>query len=94
MSCPFTDCGVRYISYLTAMKKMEVSLKRMVRTPFSLFGNSSNARDEGKDEERIRCQMILDVEAFGKDAEALQVKTDTNAHFLSLKEIVYATDQE
>jgi hypothetical protein len=76
------------------MKKMEVSLKRMVRTPFSLFGGSSNTRDEGKDEERIRNQMILDVEALGNDAESLHVKIDTNTHFLSLKEIVYATDQE
>ncbi|CAA7261620.1 unnamed protein product [Cyclocybe aegerita] len=93
----FNNVTQRYISYLTAMKKTEESLRRLKKNkkqPFSLFGSSAGASDEGKDEERIRSQMILDVEAFGRDAQSLQVEVDTNQHFLFLKEMVYASDAE
>lgn len=78
-----------------AMKKTEEGLKRLKKgkkSTFSLFGNAPNLNNEAKDEERIRTQMILDVEAFGKDGESLQVEVDTNKHFIALKEIVYASD--
>ena len=87
----------RYISYLTAIKKAEEPLKRLkkkTRPTFSLFGTSPNVNDDAKDEERIRSQMILDVESFGMDAQSLGVEIDSNPHFASLKEIVYATDPE
>lgn len=77
------------------MKKTEEGLKRLKKgkkSTFSLFGNVPNLNDEAKDEERIRNQMILDVEAFGKDGESLQIKVDTNKHFMALKEMVYASD--
>ncbi|KAJ3515241.1 hypothetical protein NLJ89_g1880 [Agrocybe chaxingu] len=93
----FNNVTQRYISYLTAMKKTEESLKRLKKNkkqPFSLFGTSAGVSDEGKDEERIRSQMILDAEAFGRDAQSLQVEVDTNQHFLFLKEMVYASDVE
>jgi len=79
------------------MRKTEESLKRLKRTkksPFSLFANSGNASDEGKDEERIRTQMVLDVEAFGKDGETLQIETSRNQNFINLKEMVYTVDTE
>lgn len=79
------------------MKKTEESLKRLKRgkkTAFSLFGNSAPANEDGRDEERIRAQMILDVEAFGKDARSLGVAVDDNDHFKNLKEMVYANDGE
>jgi hypothetical protein len=38
--------------------------------------------------------MTLDVESFGKDAQSLGVDIDSNPHFASLKDIVYATDPE
>ena len=79
------------------MKKIEEPLKRLrknKKTPFSLFGSSGTASDEGKDEERIHSQMILDVNAFGKEGLALQVNVDENPYFLTLKEMVYATDPE
>jgi len=87
----------RYISYLTAIKKAEEPLKRLkkkTRPTFSLFGTSPNVNDDAKDEERIRGQMILDVESFGKDAQSMGVDVNSNPHFTSLKEIVYATDPE
>jgi hypothetical protein len=92
---PLIAC--RYISYLTAIKKAEEPLKRLkkkTRPSYSLFGTSPNVNDDAKDEERIRCQMILDVQSFGKDAQSLGVDIDSNSHFASLKEIVYATDPE
>ena len=87
----------RYISYLTAIKKAEEPLKRLkkkTRPTYSLFGTSPNVNDDAKDEGRIRSQMILDVESFCKDAQSLGVDVDSNPHFASLKEIVYATDPE
>jgi hypothetical protein len=79
------------------MKKNEESLKRLRKTKkpaFSLFGGSSSTDDEAKDEERIRAQMILDIEAFGKDARGLGIGVESNTHFKALKEVVYTTDTE
>jgi len=79
------------------MRKTEESLKRLkknTRPAFSLFGSSSNANEDVKDDERIRSQMILDVKAFGKDAVLLQVDVDSNQHFIALKEIVNTPDPE
>ncbi|KAF8161129.1 COG complex component [Crassisporium funariophilum] len=91
----FNNVTQRYISYLTAMKKTEESLKRLKKgkkSPYSLFGNMTSPSDEGRDEERIRNQMVLDAEAFGRDAQSLQVDVETNQSFLILKEMVYASD--
>lgn len=80
------------------MKKTEESLKRLRKTKkptYSLFGGGgSTTEDDGRDEERIRAQMILDVEAFGKDARSLGVAVDDNEHFKQLKDMVYATDSQ
>jgi len=78
------------------MKKTEESLKRLKKgkkTTFSLFGGSSMSKDEdGKDEERIRTQMILDVEAYGKDAELLNVTVDGSESYIALKDMVHTID--
>jgi hypothetical protein len=78
------------------MKKTEESLRRLKKgkkTTFSLFGNPNISKDEeGKDEERIRTQMILDVEAFGKDAESLNVTLDNSEGYKALKDMVYTID--
>ena len=84
----------RYISYLTAMRKTEESLRRLKKgkkSAFSLFG-SANSTEEGRDEERIRDQMGLDAEAFGNDAKSLHVNVETNQNFRILKEMVFASD--
>jgi hypothetical protein len=78
------------------MKKTEESLRRLKKgkkATFSLFGSSNVSKDEdGKDEERIRTQMILDVEAFGKDAESLGVTLDVSESYKALKDMVHTID--
>jgi len=82
----------RYIHYLSAMKKTEESLRRLKKgkkSAFSLFGNSAAAKDDDgrADEEKIRTQMILDVDAFGKDAESLGVDVGHSDTFKILKDL-------
>jgi len=75
------------------MKKTEESLRRLKKgkkTGFSLFSSGSTPADDGKDEERIRHQMALDVEAFGKDATALGVDVEECQAFVQLEENVRA----
>lgn len=75
------------------MKKTEESLRRLKKgkkTGFSLFGPGSAQADDGKDEERIRSQMALDVGAFGKDAIALGVDVEGCQEFVQLEESVRA----
>lgn len=87
---------LRYVYYLSAMKKTEESLRRLKKgkkATFSLFGSANMSKDEeGKDEERIRTQMILDVEAFGKDAESLVVTLDNSEAYNALKDMVHTID--
>lgn len=71
------------------MKKTEESLRRL-KSGFSLFGSSNAGRDGGRDEERIRTQMIIDVAAFGNDAESLGVNVQASQGFKSLSDIVHA----
>ena len=82
----------KYIFYVTAMRKKEESLRKLKKgkkPAFSLFGGAPK-EDDGRDEERIRQQMVLDVEAFGKDAETLGVDVQGNAGFKSLHEMAIA----
>ncbi|KAF8893790.1 oligomeric golgi complex component, COG2-domain-containing protein [Infundibulicybe gibba] len=85
----------RYIYYLTAMRKTEESLRRLKKgkkSGYSLFGNPQD--DEGRDEERIRMQMILDVDAFGKDASALGVHVAQIDSFQQLRSMVHASEDD
>lgn len=86
----------RYVYYLSAMKKTEESLRRLKKgkkATFSLFGTSNPGKDdEGRDEERIRTQMIHDVDAFGKDAQSLGVELDSSESYQALKDMVYAIE--
>jgi hypothetical protein len=82
----------KYIFYVTAMRKKEESLRKLKKgkkPAFSLFGGTPKEED-GRDEERIRQQMVLDVEAFGKDAETLGVDVQGSASFKSLHEMAIA----
>ncbi|KAF7782587.1 hypothetical protein Agabi119p4_1963 [Agaricus bisporus var. burnettii] len=90
----FKSVAHRYISYLTAMRKTEESLRKLKKAKkatFSLFGGATD--DDSRDEERIRTQMILDVEAFGKEAQSLGIDIATNEDYESLKNTVLASDQ-
>ncbi|KAJ7703146.1 oligomeric golgi complex component, COG2-domain-containing protein [Mycena rosella] len=92
----FESVSQRYVYHLTGMKKTEDSLRRLKKgkkSTFSLFGGSTK-EDDGQDEERIRTQMILDVEAFGKDGQLLGVSLDESDSFKSLQEMVRAVDRE
>ncbi|KAH9858848.1 COG complex component [Lenzites betulinus] len=80
----------RYIFFLSAMKKTEESLRRLKKgkkSTYSLFGSSGRDDDGRADEEKIRTQMALDVEAFGREAEALGVVVQENAAYRSLVEM-------
>ncbi|KAG9017709.1 hypothetical protein FRB90_000194 [Tulasnella sp. 427] len=68
------------------MKQAKDSLKRY-KKGFSLFGGGgSRDGDEAKDEERLRSQILLDVEAFGEDARHLGVVVDTSPAYVQLKD--------
>ncbi|KAK7057129.1 oligomeric Golgi complex subunit 2 [Favolaschia claudopus] len=94
----FEAVAQRYVYLLTGMKKTEDSLRKLKRgnmkkPTFSLFGGGGQAKeDDGKDEERIRTQMILDVEAFGTDGQLLGVPLNKSESFKSLTEMVHAVD--
>ncbi|KAH7914152.1 oligomeric golgi complex component, COG2-domain-containing protein [Hygrophoropsis aurantiaca] len=80
----------RYTQYLTAMKRAEGSLRRLEkgrRSALSLFGNA--AKDDSRDEERIRTQMVLDVEAFAQDGKALGVDVTSMDNFKLLHTMVH-----
>lgn len=80
----------RYIYFLAAMRKTEESLRRLKKgkkSTYSLFGTSGRDDDGRADEEKIRMQMVLDVEAFGREAEALGVAVQENAAYRSLVEM-------
>jgi conserved oligomeric Golgi complex subunit 2 len=82
----------KYIFHVTAMRKKEESLRKLKKgkkPAFSLFGGAPK-EDDGRDEERIRQQMVLDVEAFGKDAEALEVDVQRSTSFKCLHEMAIA----
>lgn len=76
------------------MKKTEESLRRLKKgqkATFSLFGGSNTAKDtDHRDEERTRTQMILDVNAFSKDAESLEVDVLASEAFQILHALVHA----
>jgi hypothetical protein len=78
------------------MRKTEESLKRLKKgkkSTFSMFGSAASAKDdEGRDEERIRAQMIIDVDAFGREALVLGVQPDKHDSYRSLKELVHTEE--
>ena len=57
-----------------------------------MFGSTQT--DDSRDEERIQTQMILDVEAFGKEAQFLGIEIEKNEHYAILKNIVLAHDRK
>ena len=77
------------------MKKTEESLKRLKKgkkSTFSMFGGAPSAKDEGQDEERIRAQMVIDVEAFGQDTLILGVDPEKHDSYKALKELVHTVE--
>lgn len=86
----FEVVAQRYIYFLSAMKKTEESLRRLKKgkkATYSLFGASKGDDDGKADEDKIRTQMILDVDAFGREAQSLGVAVQENATYRSLVEM-------
>jgi len=86
-----------YIFHLEYMKKNEEALRRLkkgARSGFSLFGSSnSTAQDDAsKDEERVRSQMVLDVQRLGQDAEAFGVDLKASPTYGTLVMLAEQTD--
>lgn len=73
------------------MKKIEDSLRRYKKgkkSAFSLFGVSATSQsEEEKDEGRIRAQMMLDVQALGRDAASLGVDLERSVAYGSLRDM-------
>ncbi|KAL0574960.1 hypothetical protein V5O48_007005 [Marasmius crinis-equi] len=91
----FDEVAQKYISYIAAIKKAEESLKRFKvgrKKTFSLFGSKDDENQEGRDEERIRVQIILDIEAFEKDGRSLGVELDDSQSFKALNELAKNTE--
>lgn len=78
------------------MRKTEESLRRLKKgkkSAFSLFGSSSTPRDDDgrADEEKIRTQMVLDVEAFGRDAQSLGVHIEASSTYCALQDLAHGS---
>ncbi|KAG9316657.1 oligomeric golgi complex component, COG2-domain-containing protein [Chiua virens] len=87
----FDSVCQRYIQYLTAMRKTEESLRRLKKgkkSTLGIFGGASASKDDDRDEERIRAQMILDVEAFGQDGKSLGVNLNLVESYVQLSHMV------
>lgn len=80
------------------MRKTEESLKRLRmgrRTGFSLFGGSGgNADDDSGDDGRVRAQLILDIEAYSKDAQSLGVDAEHSAALKALNYLAHSNMPE
>ena len=80
------------------MRKNQDSLRRLrmgKRTGFSFFGGSNSANDEDeRDEERVKKQLVLDVEAFGKDGEDMGVDVSLSAAFKTLNFMAHASTND
>ncbi len=71
---------------LVELKKIEDALRRLKKNKkptFSLFGNANAGKDD-EDDERIKTQIKLDVDAFGKDAVALGISVQEDESFRAL----------
>ncbi|KAK7472820.1 hypothetical protein VKT23_000927 [Stygiomarasmius scandens] len=91
----FDGVSQKYLNFITGIKNQEESLKRLKRgkkNTFSLFGSTNSREDEGRDEQRIRSQLMLDVEAFGKDGQSIGVDLSSCDSFRSLNNLVTAVE--
>lgn len=83
----------RFMDLLRTMRKNEESLRRLKKgkkSTFSLFGGASVSAvssDENVDEDRVRTQVILDVQALGADAVSLGIDVDKVDEFHNLQNL-------
>ncbi|GAA5836232.1 hypothetical protein JCM9279_002236 [Rhodotorula babjevae] len=84
------DIAGRYAAILSTQKKTEDSLRwlKKGRQGLSFFGraaSSASADDGPSDDERVKAQMQMDVEALASDAVALGVEVDASEAFQALR---------
>jgi conserved oligomeric Golgi complex subunit 2 len=88
---------IRYASYLNQIKKNEEALRRLkknARTGFSLFGAAQGAQDDqAKDDERVRAQMIMDVDRLGHEAQVFGVTLSDIPAYQALRELAAQSDE-
>ncbi|CAH1263348.1 COG2 [Branchiostoma lanceolatum] len=72
---------------LTAVKKMEDSLKRLKKLRKGDSGNSSSSGGMS-DDDKIRLQLVLDVKQFGEEIQALSVPLDAISTYRQLVDLV------
>ncbi|KAH7888658.1 oligomeric golgi complex component, COG2-domain-containing protein [Phlebopus sp. FC_14] len=87
----FDSVCQRYIQYLTAMKKTEESLRRLKKgkkSTLTIFSSGNTSKDDDRDEERIRTQMVLDVEAIGQEGKSLSVDISSLESYAQLVQMV------
>jgi hypothetical protein len=81
----------RYASVIATMRKSEDSLRRLKkgRQGFSLFGNRSvqegQSQTSGEEEDRVKAQFLLDVDALARDAASLGVQVEAVPALESLR---------
>lgn len=98
MGTTITDYHYRYASYLDQIKKNEEALRRLkknARTGFSsLFGAAGQgAQDEqAKDDERVRAQMVMDVDRLGHEAQVFDVTLSDVPAYQALRELAAQSD--
>ncbi|GAA6002288.1 COG2 family protein [Rhodotorula paludigena] len=92
------DIAGRYAAILSTQKKTEDSLRwlKKGRQGLSFFGRAtSTAPDDGStDDDRVKQQMQLDVEALAEDAKALGVDVDASEAFQGLRRATTSEGKE
>lgn len=73
------------------MRKTEESLRRLKKgkkSTLGIFSGASASKDDDRDEERIRAQMIMDVETFGQDGKSLGIGIASVESYVQLSQMV------
>ncbi|KAF8342152.1 oligomeric golgi complex component, COG2-domain-containing protein [Cantharellus anzutake] len=96
----FKSVVLKYSSYLIGMKKTYDSIRRYKKgkqSAFMLFGSTSRNQqldEQGREEARIRAQMIIDVEALGQEASSLDglINVQASEEYRELRELAARDD--
>jgi hypothetical protein len=70
-------------------------LKKNARTGFSLFGAAGQGAqdDQARDDERVRAQVIMDVERLGHEAQVFGIALSEIPAYQALRELAAQSDE-
>ncbi|GAA6050782.1 hypothetical protein JCM3770_001642 [Rhodotorula araucariae] len=94
------DIAGRYAAILSTQKKTEDSLRwlKKGRQGLSFFGRAASAaagaEDGPSDDERVKAQMQMDVDALAEDAKRLGVDVDASEAFGALRRATVGEEKE